>query len=274
MPMGIYTFSGTGNSLHVARELGKRFPDASLIPIMSLLGQDRIESRADTVGLVFPIHAFTLPWPVERFLERVDFEQTSYKFAIATRECFETVFLKIDKLLKRQETRLDAYFCFEMPQTYVPLFEVYAQEECARVEAEMVEHLTRIEAVVANRETHRPRDHPAWSPFSRVIYPLVTAWFQKVRFPDMERAFYADDNCSGCGTCEQVCLSGKIRLENQRPIWQDGVRCTYCFACLHFCPSEAVQIEGRDTATKGRYHHPAIKVRDIAAQKSSQPSRS
>jgi flavodoxin len=33
----IYYFSGTGNSLYVARELQKRVPEAELIPIVSLL---------------------------------------------------------------------------------------------------------------------------------------------------------------------------------------------------------------------------------------------
>jgi hypothetical protein len=35
--MELYYFSGTGNSLHVARELAARFPGASLVPIMSVL---------------------------------------------------------------------------------------------------------------------------------------------------------------------------------------------------------------------------------------------
>jgi len=33
----IYYFSGTGNSLHVAKELQKRIPETNLIPIVSLL---------------------------------------------------------------------------------------------------------------------------------------------------------------------------------------------------------------------------------------------
>ena len=90
--MEIYYFSGTGNSLHVTRELSRSFPDSSLIPIMGLLNAKKIESKADTVGLVFPIHAFTFPWPVKCFLERVNFEKPSYKFAIATRDCFVMVF--------------------------------------------------------------------------------------------------------------------------------------------------------------------------------------
>jgi hypothetical protein len=42
----IYYFSGTGNSLHVARELQKRLPDAELVPILSLEGKGAVRASA------------------------------------------------------------------------------------------------------------------------------------------------------------------------------------------------------------------------------------
>lgn len=56
----IYYFSGTGNSLHVAKELQKRIPGTNLIPITSLLKKDTIETNGETVGFVFPIHGMTV----------------------------------------------------------------------------------------------------------------------------------------------------------------------------------------------------------------------
>jgi len=43
MSTEIYYFSGTGNSLHVAKELQKRLPETNLIPIVSLLNKDVIK---------------------------------------------------------------------------------------------------------------------------------------------------------------------------------------------------------------------------------------
>ena len=265
--MEIFYFSGTGNSLHVARELRLRFPGALLIPIAGLSGKESFTSEADVVGLVFPIHALTLPWQVKCFLEKATFHPTSYKFAIATRICFATVFAKIDRLLAKQNTSLDAHFCFEMPETYVPLFQTYSQEQFARAEAQMLSRLAMVTSVVVNRGTYRPKDPYAWLFFSRAIYPLITAWFQKNRFPNMERSFCASEDCNGCGICERICLSSKIRMKSRRPVWQTDVRCSYCFACLHYCPMQAIQISRRNTVTKGRYHHPAITMDDIASQK-------
>ena len=265
--MEIYYFSGTGNSLHVARELAARFPDANLVPIIAALNDKVPETRTDVVGLVFPIHALTMPWPVRTFLEEIDFSSASYIFAIATRECFARVFNTIDNLLQRQGKMLDAGFSLEMPQNYIPIFETYSSAEVERVEAAMLESLDVISQTIAERKTHRPKD-PGWSfPLAYGMVPLVSWWYQKVRFSNMEKSFYADERCTGCGTCERICLSGKIRMENSEPIWDQAVRCTYCFACLHYCPEEAIQIRGRKTVDKGRYHHPAIKAGDIASQK-------
>ncbi len=267
--MEIYYFSGTGNSLHAARELAARFPDASLVPIMAALQKKEIKTRAEVVGLVFPIHAFTIPWPVRAFIEKADFRSASFIFAIATRECFAKVFDDIDKLLKRQGKGLDAGFSFEMPQNYIPIYEVYTQAEIERVEAAMLEGLDFVVQTITELGAHRPKD-PAWAfPLSHGVLPLVSTWYHSVQLPKLARSFYTEDRCTGCGVCQEVCLSDKIRLEDGRPVWDETVQCTYCFACLHYCPEAAVQIRRRKTAFRGRYHHPAVRAADIAAQKVS-----
>ncbi len=63
MSTEIYYFSGTGNSLFVARELQHRIPGAKLIPIISLLNSDAIKTTAETVGIVFlfKVQRFLMP---------------------------------------------------------------------------------------------------------------------------------------------------------------------------------------------------------------------
>ncbi|MHC1782028.1 MAG: hypothetical protein AB9891_04560 [Anaerolineaceae bacterium] len=85
MSIEIYYFSGTGNSLHAARELQCRLPAAVLIPITRLLQDRVIRSHAEVVGLVFPNFCLTIPIPVKEFLTRGDFSSTRYLFAVCTR---------------------------------------------------------------------------------------------------------------------------------------------------------------------------------------------
>jgi ferredoxin len=264
----IYYFSGTGNSLHVAKELEKRIPNTSLIPIISRLQTHKqIASKSGIVGLIFPIHALDLPWPVKRFIKKIDLSATSYIFAISTRECFSRVFSKIDKILKKQGKSLNAYLSFEMPQSYIPVFEVYSDEKVKNVESKMLDLLDSFQEIIKSRKSFGKKDSKAWFILSNVIYPIITAYYQKIRFPNMERSFFSTSDCTGCGICEKVCLSNKIKLENNKPTWQEKVKCAYCFACLHFCPTQSIQIKGRDTDEKGRYHHPQINVKDIMKQK-------
>ena len=60
MSVEIYYFSGTGNSLHIAKELQRRIPDTKLVPILNT-GQDQISTNAKTVGFIFPQYASALP---------------------------------------------------------------------------------------------------------------------------------------------------------------------------------------------------------------------
>jgi ferredoxin len=181
------------------------------------------------------------------------------------------VFLNIDHLLARQDRSLDASLCIEMAETYLPVFEVYTEEDVARVEAEMLAKLDSFTGVVTRQEKHRPRDPLAYTLLSRGICPVITVAYQRRWFPDLARRFYASEDCVGCGTCATVCLSGRIEIVEHRPVWNEKPRCTYCFACIHFCPSRAVQLLKKKTAKRGRYHHTEISVQDIAAQKGGRP---
>jgi hypothetical protein len=70
MDCEIYYFSGSGNSLHIAKELQKRIIGTKLLPIVSLLNHKQIRIEASIIGLVFPVQALGLPIVVRRFLRR------------------------------------------------------------------------------------------------------------------------------------------------------------------------------------------------------------
>lgn len=265
--MQIYFFSGTGNSLHVARELKRRIPKTTLVPIISALKTVRIETEDEIIGIVFPIHATTIPFPVKQFLQRIDLNSASYIFAIATRLCSDKVFLDMNKILARKGKFLNSYFSVEMPCTYIPFFKLSSEEEIQKMESNLQGRLDEIKDLVVNKQISREKDDMVVFLLTRILYPFITYWFQKIRFPDMEKSFFSDSKCTGCGLCERICLSNKIRIVNNKPEWIDSIKCTYCFACLHYCPVNAIQIKGRKTITKGRYHHSEISAKDIAGQK-------
>ena len=65
----IYYFSGTGNSLAVARDLSGKLK-ASLIPIAAILSEDSIPIDPDVAGIVFPVYHSGLPFILREFIEK------------------------------------------------------------------------------------------------------------------------------------------------------------------------------------------------------------
>ena len=80
--------------------------------------------------------------------------------------------------------------------------------------------------------------------------------------PTMDRNFFADGRCNGCGICAKVCPSGNVSMVDGKPRWAG--HCEQCLACLQWCPTKALQY-GKKTERYQRYHHPEIKVADVVA---------
>jgi len=169
----IYYFSGTGNSLHVAKELQKRIPETDLIPIVSILNEDVIETNGETVGFVFPIYATMIPVPVKNFLKKLDLKSTKYIFAIATRAGSQhRAFIDIEKILKKRGRSLDSYFTLNMGANY--LNPNPTEEEIAELEPVVQDRLASIQQSIMNKEKNKEKDtHIATPlPFAFVLLRL------------------------------------------------------------------------------------------------------
>jgi len=271
----IYYFSGTGNSLFVARELQKRLPDSTLIPMVSLLDQKVITINAETMGIVFPIHLSTAPLPVRLFTEKLDIKSANFIFAIATRTGYKhRAFIEIDNLLKKKGRKLDAYFTLNFIDNN-PRFESYkvpTPELIAQIESENLSKLDAIQQLILNRESRRDKDTDFIYQNGALIELLMPLFAFMAKHPGSNDDFYADSNCSGCGICEEVCLAHKIKMIADQPVWEESIKCYSCRACLNYCPLQSVQIKSTRlvksyTDQNGRYPHPFATINDIVGQK-------
>lgn len=274
MSCEIYYFSGTGNSLHVARELEKRIPDTILIPVVSLKDKESIKAKADTVGFVFPLHFITMPGIVKNTIEKIDLNLTKYIFTVTTRQgtpC-SSMLASIEKMLNEKGKSLDSYLILNMANND-PKFKTWhnpTAEELERFESDIQKRLDSFQDVIKNKVKWKEKDSNATFPLSPFMerFSFLIAQISG----DGRESFYSDSKCKGCGTCEKVCLSQKIKLIDGKPIWQKSKKCFSCYACLNYCPAQSVQLKSSVfmklyTEINGRYSHPEAGAEDIAAQK-------
>ena len=277
MSTEIYYFSGTGNSLHVARELQQRIPDANLIPVVSLLDKEVIETRAETVGFVFPIHLTTLPIPMREFVKKLDPRSAEYIFAVGTRiGTFCLANIALENMLREKGKRLDAYFILNMannsPTGLVPgpgdkdWVNKISAEKVRALDAAVENRLDAIQRVIVNRVPDPKDDSPRQRPLLKRFLSVPLAFVEKST-GGSEIPYYADSSCTGCGTCEKACPSNKIKLVDGKPVWQKEVQCYFCYACFNFCPTQSILVGKKYTQKDGRYFHPEITAQDIAGQK-------
>lgn len=287
----LYYFSGTGNSLFVAQELARSIPDSNLIPIPAILNhvnesEEKDEERkkilkisSNSVGFIFPCHGLSVPVVVKEFIEMLDLKEPKYLFAITTRggSAFHG-FRIINKILAKEEKELDASFVIDMAMNDPKLkaFYVPDEKELSEIKKQVKSKISFIENNVIQEKSHH--DDTKGVSFTRfkwlnfILERLVI--FLMNRFATgLKKYFYADSKCTGCGICEKMCLSNKIKMEDNKPVWQQDVKCYLCYGCLNFCPNHAIQIYSSVymksyTPEKGRYPHPYASVEDMVDQKS------
>jgi len=273
MSTEIYYFSGTGNSLHVAKELQKRLPETNLIPIVSLLNKDVIKTNAETVGFVFPIYFTTVPVPVRRFLKKLNLKSAKYTFSVLTRiGTFCVANINVKGILKKKGKSLDSQFILNMasnsPTGLKPgkgdenWVNQINEKKVLQLESEVQSRLDSIHKIILAQEKYPKKafPNPFLSLLERIMYLLTYNTKTQINF-------YADSTCTGCGICEKVCLSRKIKMHNKRPVWQKDVNCYYCYSCFNFCPAQSILVKNKYTKKDGRYFHPDITANDIARQK-------
>jgi len=261
MAARLYYFTGTGNSLAVARRLARALDAPRPEPMARLLGEGAVEPGADAVGLVYPVHHWGPADLVLRFAARLVVLDGTYVFAVATYGNHSgRAFQDLGRALKARGHGLDAGFHLRTVQNYVPVFPLPGADGLRRILTGADAQADQIAARVKERGPGE-REHWWWRPSVRAYYLS-----SKRGLHEKDRRYTVSPECDSCGVCARVCPAGNIEMREGRPVWQH--RCEQCFACLHWCPRAAIDWTGA-TRGMGRYHHPLVTVEDMQVQASS-----
>lgn len=253
-------FSGTGNSLQVARDLRDKLEGFDLIKITTLRNEEIIIVKANILGIVFPVYYARLPLVVEEVIRKLEFEQHGYVFAVATYGgAPATVLNKLKHNLQAKGITLNAGFLVRMPKNHIFEYNTKPVEIDSRVFKKEKEKVERISEIVSNKI-------PVKCEMSKLIIDTIVdkifiTTTNKIieTLKEKDTNFWVNENCSGCKLCGKICPVRNIEFTT-KPVWKHD--CQRCTACIQFCPKEAIQW-GNKSTKRQRYRNPNININEL-----------
>ncbi len=287
--VNIYYFSGTGNSLVVARDIAGKIA-GKFIAIPLAIKEENIHPKGDILGIVFPVYHQGLPNIINRFIDKLDKIDEKYIFGVCTFGDNPGISLEyLDENIKAKGGKLSAGFAVKMPYNYVipslvlkDFFRSFKLREidsdkcqslyndwqkkleyiCERIKYQKkgkIETAARtIESIVDFFNLRETLQKKIWLKIANYQGSTALSFRDSIKL--MDYGFQWDESCNGCGTCFKVCPVDNIIIKNDRPVWQH--HCEQCFACLQWCPQEAIQFSKKTSSGK-RYHHPEVNLSDM-----------
>ena len=248
----ILYFSGTGNSLAVARKIAEAIND-QVLPLTEAVQQDLTNEQR--IGLVFPTYDFNMPPAVRTLVPQLRISPKAYVFAVITcgGQVGNTIWT-LRYLLRQKGIELAYAHKIRVPDNSAIAFGRNPNLQTKKFERVPA----RIEQIVCDLQAGRHSLHYSWFSFFSWIMglPMMERGMIRTLSPKVD-----PDKCIGCNTCVRVCPLGNISLMDKKAIIGDN--CTICLACVHVCPQQAISVNGREVLKERQYRHPDIKLKDL-----------
>lgn len=238
--IGLFTFSGTGNTQVVAELLAKALEQRGAHVEITRI-EHVLQSKAqfdpdayDLIGIGHPIHGLDAPRIVYDFIDTLPPAQDKRTFIFKTAADFISVNNGASKTaIKRLRRKgydvfYDRIVC--MPSNWAMKYaDAFSKQLCFTAIAK-TEHMAG--EVLAGRERKLR------------INPLLR-WIAKLtsRGEDLGARLFGEmltvsDACIDCGQCIDNCPTGNIRRKDGKITF--GYNCVFCMRCIYACPQQAI----------------------------------
>jgi ferredoxin len=249
----IYFFSGTGNSLHLAKTIAVGLDDCEIIPICKGAGLT-VPPRLDRIGFVFPVYYWGLPAMVANFLRDAIFpaQDNTYVFAVATfGGLIGNALPQVKHLLHGKCITLNYGAGVRSFANAVSFYEM--KEDVGKITRKADKRAQKVIKAIAIKRQKKTGNG---------LKQIEKMYQQNIsQFAERAKAYTVNADCVSCGICVSVCPARNIELINGKPVF--GNRCEACLACIQHCPKRALN-DGDKTQSRRRYTHPAIGYKTIA----------
>ncbi|MCL2832974.1 MAG: EFR1 family ferrodoxin [Treponema sp.] len=243
----IFWFSGTGNSLYLAKCLKDNLEGAVLYPIKSGVPAEAVGGSSDIVGFVFPSYYSNLPRIVRSFAEKLDIKSGTYIFTIVSMGALgQGSVYELESLLAKKNLRLDYGRGILLNGNYVIMYNPADSQKSKTKMQKIAVKIKNISAEIA-----------AGKQVVKKIKFSADNLYKNIESLDAE--FFTEDSCNKCGVCVKVCPAANIKLE-EKPVWLH--HCEHCVACINNCPLSVIQYD-KQTKGRRRYRNPMINVDEL-----------
>lgn len=246
----VFYFTGTGNSLYVAKHFEK---ERISIP-QAMRRKDQVYS-ADRIGIVAPVYGHEMPPMVKTFLQEATFN-TDYFYIVLT---YGNRHGGAAELAKRfcdsHGIPVNYINVLLMADNWLPGFDMNEQKS---IDKQVEKHIAGIRADIDARKNMIAKVTDA----DRAAHQQFLNNMKQMPEDIWQHLFRVTDDCTGCGICEKVCPSASIRMINGRAEHIAG-NCQACLACAHACPKKAVQLVVPEKNPDARYRNEHITLNEI-----------
>ena len=129
MKTTIYYFTGTGNSLKIARGICDRLEDCNLVPIAKVWQEENLAVTSEKVGFIFPLYYSGLPKIVYDFVNKIDLSKSNYFFTVVVSAggTIKLPFQQLEKILNTKTKKLHLGYIIVMPTNYVIAYDIFSE---------------------------------------------------------------------------------------------------------------------------------------------------
>ncbi len=297
----IYYFTGTGNSLFVARDVAEKL-DGNLVSIPSIMKSERIVADAERIGIIFPVYFADLgglPLIVDRFLNKLEVLGARYVFAICIHDgdpgntighLKELLELKGIKLAAGYTVRIGVPYPLGLKMKKAIFNTKIDPNRDLQKDAEKQQKLRdswkkKLDAISEQVINEKEGIFETIGTLTKVLkglfLPLTKRVFRtrferlaglseekdeavsKIAFADLIQL--ADNSFTITDKCNGCSICEKVcPVNNIQMIDNKPVwqhHCENCTACYAWCPNDA--ISGEIVAYSKKYHHPDVNLSEI-----------